>query len=71
MPKCPTSRHFFGKHEAFGKFWLKAGQTTACFFFALYLILGGKLDICGRDDLALNFKETVLLLRNENMVTLV
>ena len=35
---------------------------------AFYLILGGKLDICRRDDLALGFKDPVLFLRNENMV---
>ena len=74
MPKCPPFRQFLGKHKTFGKFWLRAGQTTACgrndLSFALYLILNGKLDICERDDLALDFKEPVLLLRSENMVTL-
>ena len=41
------------------KFWEVLVQPTACgcddLFFALYLILSGKLGICGRDDLLLAF----------------
>ena len=52
--------YLWEKHEKFGKFWLRAEQNTACgcedLFFALHLILGGKLDICGRDDLFFLFQ---------------
>ena len=95
MPKCLPIWHFETvktfQIKLTRKFWDVSAQTTACrrdgLFFALNLILSGKLDICGRDgpfllftkfwaenwtsaDLVV-FKEPVLLLRSENMVTLV
>ena len=48
------------------KFWEFSTQTTACgredLFFALHLILGRKLDICGRDDLSFFFFALHLIL---------
>ena len=63
MPKCPPFRHYkqWKDVESFfhENFWAASIQTTACggdgLFFALHLILGGSLDICGHSNLFLLF----------------
>ena len=94
MLKCLFFRHFEQWKHIQSLFTRKFGevlaQTTACgrddLFFALHLILNGKLGICGRDDFFLlftwfweenwpfadviTFEEPVRLLCRENMVIL-
>ena len=57
LGSCPRQRALRGPRIfSTRNFWEVTAQTTACrradlSFFALHLILGGKLDLCGRNDL--------------------
>ena len=62
----------------FGKFQCKLRSADVMTFFwsAHVLILGGKMDICGRDEFYIRGRDdpqntcSILLLRSENIVTL-